>query len=107
MRLPFSEFSYLFTSSSFVLPTSCQFRVCLQHPLVPSLTGCVESQAETIGVRLFFKAVEDVDLLPVSLPSIQDVATEVVISCDAKEAEKPDSVLIQCPISLFMEHNVL
>lgn len=64
-----------------------------EDPLVPSLTGSVEGQAETVRVGLLPEAMEDVDLLPISLPSIQDVATEVVISCDAKETEKPDSVL--------------
>lgn len=65
----------------------------LEYPLVPSLTGGVEGQAETVRVGLLPEAMKDVDLLPVPLPSVQDVATEVVISCNTKETEKPDSVL--------------
>ena len=64
----------------------------------------MEGQTETIRVGLLPKAMKDVHLLAIFLPSVQDVATKVVISCDAKETEKPDPVLTQRPVGLWMEH---
>ena len=72
-----------------------------KYSLVPRLAGSVQRQAETVRVGLLLEAMDVVDLLSVSLSSVEDVATVAIVSSDTKEAEKPHSVLKEQLVGLL------